>query len=84
MRLEEGIPTSIIKHGKKTLIQSKRPFIDIRDCLFSYYDFERPEFIAIVEWFKQQRITETKGVFTDILEYKLGDVAKYAEMVGKA
>ena len=84
MRLEEeGIPTSIVKHGKKTLIQSKRHFIDIRDCLFSYYDFERPEFIAIVEWFKQQRITETKGVFTDILECKLGDVAKYAEMVVK-
>jgi len=84
MRLEdEGIPTSVVRHGKKQLVQSKRAFIDIRDCLFSYYDFERPEFIAVLQWFKQQRITETKGVFTDILEHKLGDVAKYAEMVVK-
>ena len=80
---QEGITTSVVKHGKRQLVQSKRPFIDIRDCLFSYYDFECPEFKAILEWFKQQRITETKGVFTDILEPKLGEVAKYAEMVVK-
>lgn len=80
MQLEEaGIETR--KNGK--LIQSKRPFIDLKDCLFDYYDFKEPAFIAIFEWFKQQRITETKGVFTDILEHKLGDVAKYADLTTK-
>ena len=58
--------------------------IKIKDCLFDYYDFTRPEFIAIHEWFKKQIITETKGVFSDIEEHLLGDVAKYAEMVCKA
>jgi DNA polymerase elongation subunit (family B) len=50
--------------------------------LFDYIDFSknRPEFKAVHEWFKKQVITETKGVFTDLLEHDLGDVAKYAEM----
>lgn len=86
MRLEEEIPGSCYKvdeHGRRRMNQSKRPYIDIRDCLFSYYNFERPEFIAILEWFKRQRIKETKGVFTDIPEHRLGDVAKYAVLTIK-
>jgi hypothetical protein len=51
--------------------------------LFNYYDFKRPEFIAVLEWFSKQRITETKGVFSDIEEHQLGDVAKYAALVEK-
>lgn len=35
------------------------------------------------EWFKKQVITETKGVFSDLPEHLLGDVAKYAAMVVK-
>jgi hypothetical protein len=63
--------------------QTKRPYIDLANCIFPYIEFERPEFKAVLEWFKQQRITETKGVFSDILEHELGDVAKYALMVTK-
>ena len=63
--------------------QTKRPYIDLANCIFPYIKFERPEFNAVLEWFKQQRITETKGVFSDILEHDLGDVAKYALMVTK-
>lgn len=50
--------------------------------MFDYIDFSknRPEFQAVHEWFKRQVIAETKGVFTDLLEHNLGDVAKYAEM----
>jgi len=83
MELEKAIPGScyrVDEHGRRHLNQSKRVHIDIRDCLFSYYDFQRPEFIAVLEWFKKQRIKETKGVFSDIPEHRLGDVAKYADM----
>lgn len=85
MELEKSMPNSCYKivNGKRTINQSKRPFINIKDCLFDYYDFTRPEFIAVHNWFKAQRITETKGVFSDIPEHNLGEVAKYAEMVTK-
>lgn len=84
MRLEEsGIATRKMVDGKSVMVQTKRPFIDLKDCLFSYYDFKEPAFIAVLEWFKQQRITETKGVFTDILEHRLGDVAKYTVLTTK-
>ena len=59
---------------------TKHKSIALKDCLFDYYDFKRPEFIALKDWFSKQTIKETKGVFTDIEEHLLGDVAKYAEM----
>ena len=70
------------QHGRKVK-QTKRDKIVIGDCLLPYLEFERPEFKAIHQWFKDQVITETKGVFSDLLEHQLGDVAKYAEMVIK-
>lgn len=63
--------------------QTKRHFIDLKDCIFDYVKFERPEFNAILNWLNRQRITETKGVFSNILEHELGDVAKYANMTTK-
>lgn len=70
--------------GKRRKIrQTKRDKIVIKDCLFPYIGFDRPEFQAIHEWFKRQVITETNGVFSDLLEHELGDVAKYAQMVIK-
>jgi hypothetical protein len=48
--------------------------------VFGYYKFTRPEFVAIHDWFNKQVITETKGVFSDIEEHLLGEVAKYAEL----
>lgn len=84
MRLEEaGVNLYTHKDGKRVIKQTKRPVINIKDCLFDYYDFKRPEFIAIKDWFAKQRITETKGVFSDIEEHNLGDVAKNAEMIVK-
>lgn len=68
---------------KRSIRQTKRPKIDLKDCIFPYVKFDRPEFQAILDWLCQQTITETKGVFSDILEDKLGDVAKYANMVTK-
>jgi len=85
MRLEEaGVPVyTTDAEGKRKMNQTKRDIIHLKDCLFDYYDFERPEFIAIKDWFSKQKITETKGVFSDIEEHLLGDVAKYANMVVK-
>lgn len=85
MQLEKHMPGSCYKQvGRRRVVQqTKRDYIDIGECLFDYYDFKRPEFQAVVEWFKNQRITETKGVFTDIEEHNLGEVAKYAELKKK-
>ena len=83
MQLEKTMPDSCYKAdstGKKVINQTKRPAIAIKDCLFNYYDFQRPEFQAIFDWFKKQTITETKGVFSDITEDKLDRVAMFADM----
>lgn len=83
-RLEKENPGCCYTYGKfgRKINQTKRDKIVIKDCLFDYIDFSknRPEFQAVHEWFKRQVITETKGVFTDLLEHDLGDVAKYTEM----
>jgi len=68
--------------GRK-INQTKRSSIQIKDCIFSYVEFQRPEFKAVLEWFKKQTITETKGAFSDIDEGDLGSLSEYAEMVVK-
>lgn len=84
MRLEEsGVKLKEYKDGKLVMRQTKRDKIKIADCLFDYYDFKRPEFIAVMNWFKAQVIMETKGVFSDIEEHNLGEVAKYAVLETK-
>lgn len=86
-KIEEASPGScyqILPNGGRKLRQSRREYIDIKDCLFGYLSFERPEFQAILGWLQRQRITETKGVFTEIEEHLLGDVAKYAVMKTKS
>lgn len=84
-RLESQIPGSCYKMvgRQRKLNQTKRDKIVVGDILFKYLSFKRPELKAIHEWFSKQVITETKGVFSDVLEKDLGDVAKYAEMVVK-
>lgn len=60
--------------------QTKRETINLGECILPYVQFERPEFKAIQTWFSQQIISETKGVFSDLEEHQLGEVAKYANM----
>jgi len=84
MKLEEsGVKLHKFKDGKKVMMQTKRDKIAIKDCLFKYYKFDRPEFQAVYDWFSKQVITETKGVFSDIEEHDLGEVAKYANLTVK-
>lgn len=80
---QPGICYTVNPRGGRKIRQTKRAEIVIKDCLFDYIKFDRPEFQAVHEWFKSQVITETKGVFSDLLEHQLGDVAKYAEMTIK-
>ena len=85
-RLEQsrpGICYKKVKQGPrevKKVQQTKRDKINLRECILPYIEFERPEFEAIRKWFAAQTITETNGVFSDLEEHHLGDVAKYAKM----
>jgi len=82
-RLESEMPGSCYKVGKygRTINQTKRDVIHLKDAILPYIKYERPEFNALLNWFKKQSITETKGVFTDILESDLGpELAQYAQL----
>lgn len=81
MRLEEaGIPIYERINGQRKVRQTPRPVLKLDEALFNYYDFKQPAFNAIKDWFAAQRISQTKGVFTEIPEHRLGSVAKYANM----
>lgn len=47
--------------------QTPRPSIALADAILPWITFQQPEFQRILSWFKQQTITETKGVFKDIV-----------------
>jgi len=83
--LETAKPQSCFKFkdGKRVINQTKRNVIFLKNVILPYVKFERPEFQAVLNWFKDQAITETNGVFSNILESDLGEVAKYARMVKK-
>lgn len=68
MKLEESIPGSCYDYssGRRVVRQTFRPYIQLLDCIFPYVEFKRPEFQGVLDWLKQQRITETKGVFNAI------------------
>jgi len=46
--------------------QTLRPEIHLLDCILPWISFKRPEFARMLDWFKQQSITETKGVFKNL------------------
>ncbi len=62
----------------RTPRQTKRPVIHLKDAILPWIKFESPEFQSILDWFKEQSITETKGVFKDVtatvggIKYKFG------------
>lgn len=57
-------------------IQTRRDKIVVKDIIFPYVKFQRPEFNAVLQWLKKQELKETKAVFTGIDD--LGDLAQYA------
>lgn len=46
--------------------QTIRPQIRLADVILPYVQFEQPEFNRILDYFKSQTITETKGVFNEL------------------
>jgi hypothetical protein len=85
-RLESARPGICYKMEKqgprmvRKMQQTVRSHINLKDCVLDYIKFDRPEFQAIHKWFMEQTITETNGVFSELEEHNLGDVAKYANM----
>ena len=51
----------------RTPRQTKRQSIALKDVILPWIEFKHPEFIRVLNWFKQQTITETKGVFDDVV-----------------
>lgn len=47
-------------------VQTIRPSIDLSTVIFNYISFEQFEFNRVLNYFKSQTITETKGVFKDL------------------
>lgn len=84
-KLEKEVPGSCYKRQgpRRVVNQTKRDIIHIKDVIFPYVKFDRPEFNSLLDWFKSQSITETIGVFTDILESNLEEVAEYAQLKTK-
>lgn len=78
MKLQESMPECCYKNNR--VQQTHRDQIHLKDCILPYIKFERPEFQSVLDWLNNKTITETKGVFSDILEADLGDVAQYANM----
>ena len=52
-------------HGRSPK-QTIRPIIDLSQAILPWISFDQPEFTRILNWLKQQKITETKGVFKDL------------------
>ena len=67
MKLEEA-GVVLYEYGPKgrTPRQTKRPTIALKDAILPWITFQAPEFTRVLEWLKEQVITETKGVFTDL------------------
>lgn len=79
---QKGICYTSGRYGRK-INQTKRDSIPLKDCLFDYIQFKRPEFQAVHKWLEDQVVSETKGVFNDYEEHQLGELAKYAQMKEK-
>jgi hypothetical protein len=47
-------------------LQTLRPRMDLKDAILPTIRFDQPEFNRILNWFKAQTITTTKGVFEDV------------------
>ena len=55
------------KHLKK--MQTHHKSIKLKDVILPYINFITPEFNSVLEYFKEQEIESTKGVFKHILTY---------------
>lgn len=68
MELEERQPGCCYKHidGRRCIVQTPRESIALKDVILPVVNFNHPEFQRILEYFQNQVITETKGVFKGV------------------
>lgn len=67
MKLEEaGVTLYDFGPKGRTPRQTKRPVIALKDAILPWISFDQPEFTRVLNWLKDQTITETKGVFDDV------------------
>lgn len=64
----ESAGAVLYEYGKngRTVRQTERDQLTLRDAILPWIKFEQPEFNRVLDWMKQQVITETKGVFKDV------------------
>ena len=68
MKLEEaGVACYDFGSKGRTPRQTPRPTIALKDAILPWIQFESPEFNRVLGWLKEQTITETKGVFNDLI-----------------
>jgi len=68
MELEKaGVPCYDYGPAGRTPRQTKRASIALNDAILPWITFENPEFARVLNWLREQTITETKGVFTDLI-----------------
>jgi len=84
-----GVECYAVVDGRKAKKQTIRERIDLREVIFPYVRFQRPEFQQIHAEFASKVITETKGVFKDMVavvdgfEYKFGTGGLHASLDAK-
>ena len=67
MKLEEaGVALYDFGPNGRTPRQTKRPVIHLKEAILPWIEFTQPEFTRVLNWLKDQSITETKGVFEDV------------------
>lgn len=52
--------------SKKVPRGTRRPSLNLGEVIFPNVSFERPEFRALLNWFRKKTITQTKGAMSDI------------------
>jgi hypothetical protein len=68
MKLEEaGVTLYDFGPKGRTPRQTPRPQLALKDAVLPWITFEQPEFTRVLAWLKDQVITETKGVFDDVV-----------------
>lgn len=63
---KKGVQLYEFKNKRKVPRQTKRDSIKLSECILPYVKFEHPEFQRILDWFKSQTITDTKGAISDL------------------
>ncbi len=73
-------------NNRKQKKQTIRESLSLRDVIFPYIKLEHPEFQRVHNWLADQVITETKGIFVDLIatidgiEYKFGTGGLHASV----